>query len=130
MKYGEPKEEDYVKADKAINDLEYLWECARLSETPKYHGIVEHAVKQMRRIGGIGDMLEDDVEHMHQISSRLEARVDRLKNRDKRILTLTKMEAIGFNKEIEAVIQLSKEKSKRKFMNQKDSAEDRKTRPR
>jgi hypothetical protein len=36
--------------------------------------MLEHALKQARVIGGFGDMLEYDVEMMHQIAGRFESR--------------------------------------------------------
>ena len=41
---------------------------AGLSYTPKVHSVLAHAMDQMK-LEGIGDMLEDDVEHIHQITA-------------------------------------------------------------
>ena len=91
MKHGEPKEEDYTMAETAVDNLEYLWGAAGLSKTTKFHGGIDHAVKLMRRLQGYGDMLEDDVELAHQTGSRFDARINRLKHRDKRAISLSKM---------------------------------------
>jgi hypothetical protein len=72
----------------------------------------------MRCFEGIGDTLEDDVEHMHQISARIEARVSRMKDKDKQALLHSKMEAIQFNVEVSETIELSKQLAKRSFKNQ------------
>ena len=68
MNYGESKEEDYYTAEMALKNLDYLWSTATLGLTPKLHSLINHAVKQMRKLGGFGDMLEDDVEMIHQIA--------------------------------------------------------------
>jgi hypothetical protein len=33
---------------------------------PKIHGMLGHAYTQMEQLGGFGDLLEDDLEHLHQ----------------------------------------------------------------
>ncbi len=71
MKKGEPQEDDYELAEKHLRNLHYLWTQAKLSFMPKIHGLLSHAVPQMRRLNGIGDTLEDDVERIHQISAKL-----------------------------------------------------------
>jgi hypothetical protein len=38
---------------------------------PKIHGVLAHAVEQVERINGIGDLLEDDLEHVHQMSKKI-----------------------------------------------------------
>jgi hypothetical protein len=48
----------------------------------------------MRHLEGFGDTLEDDVEHMHQISARIEAGVSWMKNKDRQAFVHSKMEAI------------------------------------
>jgi hypothetical protein len=119
LKHGEPQECDYQIAEKALANLEYLWKMANLSFTPKIHCLLVHAIHQMRSFDGIGDTLEDDVEHMHQISARIEARVSRMKDKDKQALVHSKMEAIQFNVEVTEKIELSKISSKRAFKKRK-----------
>ena len=58
------------------------------------HGLLMHAVPQMRRLNGIGDTLEDDVERIHQISAKIESRVSRMKNKGQQAHVHSKMEAI------------------------------------
>jgi hypothetical protein len=67
---------------------------ANLSFTPKVHCLLSHAIHQMRCFEGIGDTLEDDVDHVHQISAHIEARVSRMKDKDKQALVHSKMEVI------------------------------------
>jgi len=81
MKHAEPIEEDYNIAEKALSILEYMWKMAKLSFTPKIHCLLVQAIHQMRLFEGIGDTLEDDMEHMHRISARIEARVSRMKDK-------------------------------------------------
>ena len=51
--------------------MSYLWEQACLSFIPKVHGMLAHAVDQVKLFGGIGDMLEDELEHLHQQLKKL-----------------------------------------------------------
>jgi hypothetical protein len=81
MKHGEPIVEDYNIAEKALSILEYMWKMAKLSFTPKIHCLLVQAIHQMRLFEGIGDTMEDDMEHMHQTSARIEAHVSRMKDK-------------------------------------------------
>jgi hypothetical protein len=67
---------------------------ANLSFTTKIHCLLVHAIHQMRSFEGIGNTLEDDVEHMHQISARIEAGVSHMKDKNKQALVHSKMEVI------------------------------------
>jgi hypothetical protein len=94
MKHGKPQESDYVLAEKYLSNLHNLWMQETLSITPKVHGLLNHAVKQMGHFQGIGDTLEDDVERIHQICARIELHVSRMKNKTQQALVHSKMEAI------------------------------------
>jgi hypothetical protein len=94
LKYKEPKEEDYSILDRSLNNLDYLWKVANLSFTPKIHSILAHALEQMSRLQGIGDMLEDDVEHIHQMAARIETRTSRMNNKALQPFIHSKVEAI------------------------------------
>jgi hypothetical protein len=48
MKHGETQEEDYMVAEKYLENLHYLWMQANLNVTLKVHGLLNHAVYQMR----------------------------------------------------------------------------------
>ncbi len=52
-------------------NLNYLWSQAGLSFMSKIHGMLALAADQVQHLGGIGDMLEDDLEHLHQVSKRI-----------------------------------------------------------
>jgi hypothetical protein len=117
MRYGEPQETDYEVLQKALDNLKHLWHSAGLPHTPKLHSLLTHTVKQMRLFGGIGDILEDDVEKMHQIAGQFEHRSARLKNPDTRALVHAKMEALSHNKDVQHHVAHSRKLSKRKFKN-------------
>jgi hypothetical protein len=55
---------------RSIDNLKYLWSHAGLSFTPKINGMLAHAADQVEHLGGIGDILEDDLEHLHQVSKK------------------------------------------------------------
>jgi hypothetical protein len=80
LPYGTPAEADYDKLDQALIQVDKIWKEFDLSYTPKYHGLDTHAAAQMKRIGGFGDMLEDDLEKSHQDCDRFGQRVARLKS--------------------------------------------------
>jgi hypothetical protein len=60
MKHREPKEEDFEILNWSLLNLDYLWAQAGLSYTSKIHGVLSHAAEQVKRLGGIGDLLEDE----------------------------------------------------------------------
>jgi hypothetical protein len=41
-----------------------------MNYTPELHGVLSHAVEQMKLLGGVGDLLEDDLELLHQTSKK------------------------------------------------------------
>lgn len=63
-------------------NLHYLWGKANINYTPKMHAYLKHAIDQMSRFNGIGDMLEDDVEHIHQKAAKIESRIGWMKNKE------------------------------------------------
>ena len=70
IKQGQLKDINLSELRRAIANLSYLWEQADLSFTPKIHGVLAHAADQVELFRGIGDMLEDDLEHLHQQSKK------------------------------------------------------------
>jgi hypothetical protein len=44
-----------------------LWKVAGLSYIPNINSILVHAMDQMKELQGIGDMVEDDLQHTHQM---------------------------------------------------------------
>jgi hypothetical protein len=100
---------------KALSNLEYLWKIAGMSHTPKIHGILVHALEQMKRLKGIGDLLEDDIEHMHQISARIESRTIRMKNKSQQAFVYSQIEHVQNSQEIKLKMESSHHDSKRNF---------------
>jgi hypothetical protein len=62
----------------------------------------------MREFQGIGDMLEDDVVHIHQIAARIEARTSWMKDKSRQAFVHSKIEAIQNSQEIEAKLVASR----------------------
>ena len=115
---GKANENNYKALETAFIALRNSWEAANLSHTPKLHSLITHALPQMRMFGGIGDILEDDVEKMHQIAGRSESRVARLKSATNRALAEAKIEAISKNCQVKQHVERSKQVAKRKFSDQ------------
>jgi hypothetical protein len=84
IKRGEIKDSDILEVKRASRSLDYLWNSAGLSFTPKIHGVLSHAAEQVERLNGIGDLLEDDLEHLHQMSKKLVIKQIDLKTRTSR----------------------------------------------
>jgi len=115
MKFQEPGDEDYDILQKALQNLDYLWKNAGLSYTPKLHSVLVHTMEQMRECQGIGDMLEDDVEHIHQLAAKIEGCTSRMKDKFWQAFVHSKIEAIQNCHEIKSKLVLSKEDAKRNF---------------
>jgi hypothetical protein len=81
LKNQVPEQLDYLTLEAALKNLDYLWKIAGLNYTPKVHSVLAHTMDQMKELEGIGDMLEDDVEHIHQIAACIESRNSRMKNK-------------------------------------------------
>jgi hypothetical protein len=67
IKHGELKPQDILLLRQARERLNYLWSEAGMSFTPKIGGVLAHAAEHVERAGGIGDLLEDNLEERHQI---------------------------------------------------------------
>jgi hypothetical protein len=100
LKNQVPEEQDFVILEKALNSLDYLWKVAGLSYTPKVHSALVHALDQMKEFQGIGDMLEDNTEHIHQIAARMESRTSGMKNKAQQTFVHSKIEAIQNSQDI------------------------------
>jgi hypothetical protein len=109
------QDNDLSELRRAIESLDYLWEHAGLSFTPKIHGMLAHAADQVELLGGIGDMLEDDLEHLHQISKKISDRTSRIKNKHQQALSHSQMESKLQNKEIISKTMESQLDAKRVF---------------
>jgi hypothetical protein len=113
IKHGELKPQDILLLRRARESLNYLWSEAGMSFTPKIHGVLAHAAEQAERLGGIGDLLEDDLEQLHQISKKITDRTSRIKNKAQQERSHLQMEAKLNNREIIARTTESKAKTKR-----------------
>jgi len=60
-------------------------------------------------------MLEDDVEHIHQIAAKIEVRTSRMKDKTRQAFVHSKIEAIQNSQEIKAKVVESQWNAKRKF---------------
>jgi len=115
IRQGNLQDNDLSELRRAIESLDYLWEHAGLSFTPKIHGMLAHAADQVELLGGIGDMLEDDLEHLHQISKKISDRTSRIKNKHQQALSHSQMESKLQNKEIISKTMESQLDAKRVF---------------
>jgi hypothetical protein len=115
MKFHEPEEEDCVILEKALQNLDFLRKNAGLSYTPKVLSVLVHVLDQMREFQGIRDMLEDDVEHIHQLVAKIEAWTSRMKDKARQAIVHSKIEAIQNSHEIKAKLAASKEQAKQNF---------------
>ena len=121
IKSGNTTVEDHDTLERSLRIFKELWDSADLSYTPKVHSLLNHAAKQMRRFNGIGDLLEDDVEKMHQIAGNFESRASRLKSANNRAFAQAKMEAMSHNNAVRKCIEQSQQQSKRKSDDEKPS---------
>ena len=69
----------------------------------------------MKWLGGFGDLLEDDLEHLHQMSKAISDRTSRIKNKQQQAFSHSIIEAKLNNKDIKAIIQQVEEDTKRVF---------------
>jgi hypothetical protein len=100
LKNQVPVQHDYLTLEVALNNFDYLWKIVGLSYTPKVHSALAHAMDQMKELQGIGDMLDDDVEHTHQIAARIESRTSQMKNKTQQAFVHSKIEAIQNSQDI------------------------------
>ena len=122
LKRGQPQPSDFQILQRALNNLDYLWTQAGLSYTPKIHGILGHAYTQMEQLGGFGDLLEDDLEHLHQTSKRITDRTSRIKSKMQQALSHSKIEAKQNHIEVRDATMKQKIDSKREFKVRKADA--------
>jgi hypothetical protein len=119
IKRGETNDEDCTILERALRQLDHLWSKAGLSFTPKIHGILYHALHQWKLLRGFGDMLEDDLEHLHQTSKRISDRTSRMRNKTQQAFSHSKIEAKLNNKEICAATSAVELDAKRTFKKRK-----------
>ena len=121
---GQLKENDISELKRATKSLDYLWNSAGLSFTPKIHGVLSHAVEQVECLQGIGDLLEDDLERLHQMSKKIATRTNRIKKKNGQARSHSQMEAKLNNSEIIVQTLQSQAESKRVYKRKRvDAAE-------
>ena len=64
-KRGEVNEEVILALEKELDLTRHEWKRVGLSQTPKFHLLLDHAVPMLRLIGGFVDMGEDVIERFH-----------------------------------------------------------------
>ena len=84
LRLTDASDDDCNKAAQYISKAMTLWRKLGFSVTPKAHILEDHAVKQMRRLGGLGDYLEDFIELSHQSGKRREWQTKGLTNFEQR----------------------------------------------
>jgi hypothetical protein len=77
--------------------------------------VFDDAAEQVQRLGGIGDLLEDKLEHLHQMLKTFSDRTNRTKNKVEQAESHLKIEVKNNNKEIRALITKMKQESKWEF---------------
>jgi hypothetical protein len=83
-------DEDVIILQKALENLNYLWTQVGPA----------NAADQVVLLGGIGDILEADLEHLHQVSKKITDERSKIKNVTQQALSHSKIEAKLNNKEI------------------------------
>jgi hypothetical protein len=96
-------------------NLHYLWGKANINYTPKMHAYLKHTIDQMSRCNVIGNMLEDDVEHIHQKAAKIESRIGWMKNKEHKAFVHSRLEALQNSREIKEAMESSLTASKRNF---------------
>jgi hypothetical protein len=81
--------------------------------------MLAHAANQVELLRGIGDVLEDDIEHLHQISKKISDRTSSIKNKHQQALSHSQMESKLQSKEIISKTTESQLNAKRVFKKSK-----------
>jgi hypothetical protein len=115
IKNGLPTQEDFTILQHVFSNVDCAWMQNGLSYTPKIHRMLCHAFQQMQRLNGFGDLLEDDLEHLHQISKTISDSTCRIKSKVQQALTHSKLEAKYNNKDIKSAISKSQTLGQRAF---------------
>jgi hypothetical protein len=69
----------------------------------------------MKRFDGIEDMLEDDVEYIHQKAAKIETQIGRMKNKEHQAFVHSRLEAMQNSREIKEAMESSIARSKKNF---------------
>ena len=74
----DPTPDEIESMEVAIGMLEQVWRKLQLSITPKCHIMFDHIIDQVKEHNGIADLVEDYVEHAHQLGKQLDHLVARM----------------------------------------------------
>jgi hypothetical protein len=88
----------------SLKEVDQLWKLLELPQAPKYHALITHALRQAIDIDGFGDMLEDELEKMHQEALRFRSRVTRLRSMAARANAFSASEKVRNNPEVKRAI--------------------------
>jgi hypothetical protein len=61
----------------------------------------------MKEFQGIGDMLEDDIEHIHKIADQIESRTSQMKDKAQQAFVHSKIEVIQNSQDIAVKLEAS-----------------------
>ena len=114
-----PVENEINDLQNAIKMLESVWRELDLNITPKAHILFVHAVEQVRRFGGIADLVEDFIEKAHQTGKQLDHLAARMCSQGFRQQELVKIRRQWLQSDPLVSRQVSKirETQRRKFKN-------------
>mgnify|MGYP000582880178 CR=1 FL=1 len=112
--------------------VRHKWDEMGLSNTPKFHVLLNHAVPQLRSTGGFADMGEDHIERSHQSRERDRHRLSRMRDQDKAKQSQAKFQNLrildGVKDIQERVAEFTRRKLKRAIPLSQEREEGRKTR--
>jgi hypothetical protein len=111
---GKFQDGDFDFMKESLIEVDKLWKELDLSQTPKYHALIVHAIFQAMRTNGFGDMLEDELEKSHQEALRFRARVARLQSMNARANAFSASEKVRNNPKVQQAISDAHEKTARK----------------
>jgi hypothetical protein len=113
--HGKIKSEtDFVFLSESLGEIDKIWKELGLPQTPKYHALMIHAIVQYMATGGFGDMLEDELEKMHQEALRFRSRVARLRSMAARANAFSASEKVRNNPSVSQATRDAYERTARK----------------
>ena len=96
-----------------MNTARKEWKRMSMSNTPKFHLMLDHASESLLHTGGYVDMGEDCIEQSHQTRVRDEARLIRLRNENQVKMCQAKYQHTRMIKEVQDIQEQVYEASKR-----------------
>jgi hypothetical protein len=108
----------------SLKEVDQLWKILELPQTPKYHALITHALRQAIDIDGFGDMLGDELEKIDQEALRFRSRVARLRSMAARANAFSTSEKVRNNPEVKRAISAAYDATAR--MKRKSTQDERK----